>query len=135
MYDRRLNEEWSVSVPALDDQASRDGAGGNSPEPDNCGDLGIRIGRSGEWFYHGSPIHRKEMVCLFASLLTRLDDGSYWLITPDEIGRIEVDDVPFLAVEMFCDGAGRDLTICFRTNVDEIITLDCCHPLRLDQDP
>ncbi|HSV30017.1 MAG TPA: DUF1285 domain-containing protein [Candidatus Omnitrophota bacterium] len=102
---------------------------------DDCGNLGIRIDRSGRWFYHGSPIPRKEMVCLFASLMERRDDGSYWLVTPDEKGRIEVDDVPFIAVEMFTCGCGRELVVSFRTNVDECVTVDDEHPLRVVECP
>jgi hypothetical protein len=100
-----------------------------------CGDLGIRIARDGTWFYHGSPIGRKEMVCLFASVLERREDGSYWLVTPGEMGTIEVEDAPFIAVEAYACQAGRDLIISFRTNVDEIVTLDEAHPLRMAPDP
>lgn len=102
---------------------------------DDCGDLGIRIDRQGRWFYHGSPISRKEMVCLFASMLTRQDDNSYWLITPEERGRIQVEDVPFLAVEMYRSGSGRDMVLSFRTNVDEMVTVDDEHPLRIVECP
>ena len=35
----------------------------------NCGDLDMFIARDGTWFYKGSPIGRKELVCLFASVL------------------------------------------------------------------
>lgn len=103
--------------------------------PESCGDTGIRIDRHGRWFYHGSPIHRKEMVCLFSSMLTRLPDGSYWLITEDEKGWIEVEDVPFAAVEMFTGSGGRDMVVSFRTNVDELVTVDADHPLRVEEDP
>lgn len=96
-----------------------------------CGDLGIRIDRNGQWFYHGSPILRKEMVCLFASILSRGDDGRFWLTTPVESGTITVDDVPFLAVELYRHHCGRDQVISFRTNVDEMVTLDAAHPLIL----
>jgi hypothetical protein len=74
------------------------------------------------------------MVCLFASTLVRRKDGSYWLATPTEEAQIEVDDVPFLAVELFTCGAGRDMVFSFRTNVDEVVTLDAKHPLRVDHD-
>lgn len=107
----------------------------NSLALDNCGDLGIRIDRNGRWFYHGSPINRKEMVCLFASVLSRDDDGRYWLVTPQERGTIVVDDVPFLAVEMFTCQCGRDRVISFRTNVDETVTVDADHPLRIGECP
>ena len=106
----------------------------DAPEDaENCGDLGIHIDRTGRWFYHGSPINRKEMVCLFASMLERHDDGSYWLVTADEKGTITVDDVPFLAVEMFTSSGGRELVVSFRTNMDEIVTVDGDHPLRISQ--
>ena len=53
--------------------------------------------------------------------MLRLDDDSqYWLQTPVEKGRIDVDDVPFTAVEM----AKEDGVIKFRTNLDEWVTLD-----------
>ena len=97
----------------------------------NCGRIDMRICRDGKWLYHGTPIPRKEMVCLFASTLTRRDDGTFWLVTPSEEAQIEVEDVPFLAVEMFCCGAGRATQLSFRTNVDEVVALDQEHPLRL----
>ncbi|VBB68796.1 FIG003620: Proteophosphoglycan precursor (Fragment) [invertebrate metagenome] len=91
----------------------------------------IRIDRHGIWHYRGSPINRQELVCLFASLLTRQADGSYWLVTPGEAGWIDVEDVPFIAVEMFVAGHGRKQCVSLRTNVDEIITVDRLHPLRM----
>ncbi|MBE0530607.1 MAG: DUF1285 domain-containing protein [Rhodospirillales bacterium] len=100
-----------------------------------CGDLDIRIDRNAVWHYRGSPIPRKEMVCLFASALCRAADGGYWLVTPAEMGRVEVEDAPFLAVELFTAGAGREQVLSFRTNVDEIVTLDNDHPLDVITDP
>jgi hypothetical protein len=96
-----------------------------------CGDLDIRIDRDGTWFYHGSPIGRKELVRLFSSVLQRDDEGRYWLITPVEQGEILVEDVPFQAVEMDVAGKGRDQVLEFRTNVDEIVKADAAHPLRI----
>ena len=60
----------------------------------------MRIARDGTWFYRGSPIDRKPLVKLFASVLRREGDGGYWLVTPAERGRIAVEDVPFIAVEV-----------------------------------
>src|SRR4051794_16501811 len=67
----------------------------------DCGDFDMRIDRNGVWHYRNSPIGRKELVCLFASVLKREPDGSYWLETPVERGRITVEDAPFVAVEMW----------------------------------
>ena len=96
--------------------------------------LNIRIDRDGVWFYHGSPIGRKELVRLFASVLKRDTDGRYLLETPAECGFIEVEDAPFLAVELTSAGQGRDRTLSFRTNLDQIVTADRDHPLHVDED-
>jgi uncharacterized protein len=96
-----------------------------------CGDIDMRIGHDGTWFYHGSPIGRKPLVKLFASVLRREDDGDYWLVTPVERARIRVDDAPFTAVEVNASGAGKGHTLTFRTNVDDEVTLDAEHPLEV----
>ena len=93
--------------------------------------LGLRILSNGTWLYRGSPIDRMELVRLFASVLRREPDGSYWLVTPAERGRIEVDDAPFVAVELAADGTGTDQMLRLRTNVDEWLTLGPDHALWL----
>lgn len=103
-------------------------------ERNECGSFDIRIDRDGRWFYQGSPIGRMELVKLFASVLSRDADGAYWLTTPAERGTIEVEDAPFVAVEMQVEGNGRDQVIRFRTNLDEWVTVDAEHPLRVDHD-
>ena len=91
----------------------------------------MRIARDGTWYYQGSPIGRKELVCLFASVLQRHADGEYWLITPAEMGRIQVEDAPFVAVEMFCCKSGPEQVLSFRTNVDECISAGADCPIRV----
>ena len=100
--------------------------------PVECGDLPFLIKRDGTWMYRGSPIGRKELVCLFASVLKREADGSFWLETPAERGRIEVEDVPFLAVALTVEGEGRDQQLIFRTNLDEFVTAGPDNPLRVE---
>ena len=99
--------------------------------PDLCGDLAMRIDRNGAWYYRGSPIGRLALVKLFSTVLRRDADGVHWLTTPVENGRIEVEDAPFIAVEMMSEGAGRAQVISFRTNVDDVVTLDSDHSLRI----
>ena len=89
----------------------------------------MKIARDGTWFYRGSPIARQKLVKLFASVLRREDDGSYWLVTPVERGRVAVEDAPFLAVEVNSEGSGRDRRLSFRTNLDEIVAAGPDHPL------
>ncbi len=95
----------------------------------------MRIDRNGVWYYHGSPIDRKELVRLFSTVLRRDDAGDYWLITPAELSRIEVEYAPFTAVELITMGDGADQIITFRTNVDTFVSADDNHPIRIDIDP
>ena len=95
----------------------------------------MRIARDGTWFYHGSPIGRIALVKLFSTVLRRDDAGDYWLITPAEHGRIAVDDVPFVAVEVKAEGEGAARSLSFRTNLDEWVTAGPEHPIRVAGDP
>ena len=95
-------------------------------------DLDMRIARDGTWFYRGSPINRMPLVKLFASVLRRDGDGSYWLVTPAERGRVVVEDAPFIAVAVDREGEGRDQRLIFRTNLDEIVTAGADHRLRVE---
>lgn len=102
--------------------------------PDLCGDFNMRIDRNGTWYYRGSPIGRAALVKLFSTVLRRDEEGAYWLTTPVENGRIEVEDAPFIAVELIAEGVGASQVIRFRTNVDDIVTLDADHRLRVEED-
>jgi hypothetical protein len=106
-------------------------ASGKKP-PREIGNLQMRIARDGTWHYRGSPIARLPLVKLFASVLRREADGSYWLVTPVERGRVEVEDAPFLAVELTAEGEGREQRLIFRTNLDEFVTAGKEHPLRTE---
>ena len=99
-----------------------------------CGDLPFLIKRDGTWLYRGTPINRKELVCLFASVLRREEDGSWWLQTPAERGRIQVEDAPFVGVELDWTGDGRHQVLSFRTNIDEVVTAGPDHPIRVSHD-
>ena len=102
--------------------------------PFEHGTLPFLIRRDGAWLYQGSPILRKEMVCLFASVLRRDAEGGWWLRTPAEQGRIEVEDAPFVAVELDWSGDGRQQKLSFRTNVDQVVTAGPEHPIRMSHD-
>ena len=103
-------------------------------KPVECGNLPFVIKRDGMWLYRGSPIGRRELVCLFSSVLKREADGSYWLETPAERGRIEVEDVPWLAVEMDWTGVGPGQVLSFRTNVDQVVAAGPDHPITVRHD-
>lgn len=92
------------------------------------GAIDMKILRDGTWMHDGAPIRRAALVKLFSTVLRRDRDGRYWLITPAEVARIEVEDAPLLAVEMQRDGDALK----FRTNVDTWVTAGKDRPLRVD---
>ena len=95
----------------------------------------MRIAQDGTWFYLNSPIGRKPLFKLFASVLRHDEDGKYYLVTPVEKCGIRVDDAPFVAIRMHADGEGPDQVIRFETNVDDEVTVDDDHPLRVEDEP
>lgn len=99
-----------------------------------CGDIDMRIARDGTWYYHGSPIERKQLVKLFASVLNRNDLGEFWLETPVERCRIQVEDAPLQAVEMSVEGTGENQCLKFRSNVDDIVIAGSENPIRVVTD-
>ena len=62
------------------------------------------------------------------------EEGRYWLKTPVEQGLIQVDDVPFVAVELRTTGSGDRTTLEFRSNIDEWVTAGADHPIRVEHD-
>jgi hypothetical protein len=138
--DAELNDAAPDAVPEIGlwrrwgtcRQSAEQGA--FPPAPADCGQLPFLIRRDGTWLYRGSKICRKELICLFASILSRHEDGSFWLETPFERGRIEVEDAPFVAVELDWGGSGREQHLTFRTNVDQVLTAGPEHPIRVAHD-
>ncbi|ABD86487.1 DUF1285 domain-containing protein [Rhodopseudomonas palustris] len=99
--------------------------------PPFCGDLDMRIASDGTWFYLGTPIGRPALVRLFSTILKR-EDGKHFLVTPVEKVGIQVDDAPFLAVEMVKDAGADGPLLRFRTNVDDWVPCDREHRLRFE---
>ncbi len=128
------NSQAGMPVPRAPIARSFGRASRTGRIPVECGDLPFLIRRDGVWMYRGSAIARKELVCLFASVLRREADGSWWLQTPAERGRIAVEDAPFVAVELDWTGDGRSQTLSFRTNIDQVITAGPDHPIRVSHD-
>ena len=100
----------------------------------------IKIAGDGRWFHQGEEIHRKALVKLFSTVLKRDLDGVFWLETPVEKGRIEVEDAPFIATALAVNQAGgttpgRHPALRFTTNVDDHVPLDAAHPLQMRPSP
>ena len=67
-------------------------------QPERVGQIDIRIARDGAWYHEGAPFKRPALVKLFSTVLRRDPDG-FCLVTPAEKLLIEVEDVPFLAID------------------------------------
>jgi len=102
--------------------------------PASTGNMDLRIARDGTWYYMNSPINRRRLVRLLASVIRRDDDG-YCLVTPTEKLRIQVEDAPFLVVEMEQDSDGDSQRLLFRTNVDDVFAADKQHPILVTNHP
>lgn len=105
--------------------------------PRETKDIGLRVTRDGTWWYQGSPIDRKRLVRLFSRILSR-EGREYFLVTPVEKVRVDVEVAPLLAVRMETRGRGPAAEIAFETNVGDIVVADSEHPIMMrgtDQAP
>lgn len=103
--------------------------------PELSGDIDIRIARDGVWFYQGEPLGREAIVRLFSTILRREADGEYYLVTPVEKWRIQVEDAPLLAHSLEVEGEGERQCLYLTTNTGERLAVGDWHPLVLGQYP
>ncbi len=103
--------------------------------PARSGDSEMRIARDGTWYHQGSPIRRESMVRLFSTVLRREADGRHALVTPAEMLFIEVEDTPFLAVEVKSEGDGESRRLAFRLNTGDLVVAGLDHPLTFGGTP
>jgi len=101
--------------------------------PRNQGEIDIRIAADGTWFHEGRQFKRDSMVKLFAGILRR-EGEAYYLVTPAEKLRIQVDDAPFVATLVERIEENGQQAIVFTTNTGEKIIVDRDHPVRVDID-
>jgi hypothetical protein len=102
--------------------------------PPYCGEIDMRIGSDGLWYYMGTPIGRERLVKLFSSVLRKDEDGQIYLVTPVEKIGIAVDDAPFLIVHMQVQGEGESQMLTFVTKTGDEVTVDDGHPMRFEEE-
>src|SRR3546814_12189984 len=73
------------------------------------------------------------MLRLFSCILRREADGDVVLVTPVERLEIDVEDAPFLAVEVKSEGEGAARSLAFRLNTGDIVVAGHDHPLRFEE--
>ena len=117
LFDELLEQQRNKKLPPVEKWA-----------PKSLGVIDITISRDGTWIHEGGEIKRKELVQLFSTILVKEED-SYFLVTPVQKLRIDVEDAPFVAVSFQVLGEPPDTDIIFQTNVDDLIVLDKEHAL------
>src|SRR6201993_3044570 len=133
----KQGQRANQNLDGLTTAARNAGAGRGLPpvhlwNPPFCGDLDMRIGGDGTWFYMGTPIGRPALVRLFSTILKR-EGGKHFLVTPVEKVGIRVDDAPFVRCKMQKDSDQRGEVFRFGTNVDDWLT--CISDRRLRSEP
>ncbi len=98
--------------------------------PEKAGDSEMRIAADGRWYHQGGEITRPAMIRAFSTLLRRDAEG-YALATPQERLSIEVEDAPFMAVELAHEGTGKDRKLAFRLNTDDLVVVGPGHAIEL----
>ena len=89
----------------------------------------IKIKSNGEWLYQNSLIKKEALIKLFASVLISDGKGNFYLETPAEKGKIEVEDTPFVIINFGIKGLNKNQEIIFKTNIGEEIILSKKNPL------
>ena len=92
----------------------------------------MKIARDGKWFFKNSPIGREKMVKLFSTVIRYDDDGFYYLVTPVEKIKLQVEDRPFVIKTFNKEVIEGKEVFLFQTNVDDIVTLSNKNPLRVE---
>ena len=103
----------------------------DSWQPGRRGDSEMRIAADGRWFHQGGEIRRPAMVRAFSSLLRRDGDGRHWLVTPQEMLEIAVDDAAFIAIDLVSEGDA----LAFRLNTGDTVIAGPDHPIIARGDP
>ena len=100
-------------------------------QPEREGSIDIRIDRRGVWHHDGRQIRRHAIARVFSTIL-RQEAGRHYLVTPAEKLAIEVEDAPFVAVDMETEGSGRERRVIFATNMGDAVLADAAHPVSVE---
>ena len=98
--------------------------------PPLSGTMDMRIAKDGRWYHEGDEIKRQSLVNLFSRILKK-EGQAYFLVTPVEKWRIQVDDVPFLVTgyDYVAKQNRQPAYYIFFTSYDDQVIADKNHPL------
>ncbi|MGA6103127.1 DUF1285 domain-containing protein [Psychrobacter pocilloporae] len=102
--------------------------------PENIANMDLVIKANGEWWHEGGKMTRQSLVNLFATILWKEEnDGvtEYFLKTPVQKIRIQVEDVPLLINDVGIVKENEVSWLEFVTTTGDVVRLDDEHPISL----
>ena len=103
--------------------------------PEQVADMDLIIKANGEWWHEGGHMTRESLVSLFASILWKEENNGtveYFLKTPVQKLRIQVEDVPLLINDVGIVNEDNNSWLEFTTTTGDVVRLDDEHPIRLN---
>lgn len=103
-------------------------------QPELSGDIDITIDAQGVWRHCGDEFARLTIPKMFARILCK-ENGDYYLKTPVEKWRIQVEQAPFYFIHLDVKDTPNGPVLSFISLTEDVVTLDAQHPLRVETDP
>ena len=102
--------------------------------PSNEQVMDLHITANGDWIHQGSKIKREKLVKLFSKILIK-EGQYYYLLTPAEKLRIEVQDAAFVIVDFTVEKNEHDQQVIWLvSNIGDNIPMSDQYPLQLRGD-
>ena len=102
--------------------------------PEQTTDMDLVIKANGEWWHEGGHMTRESLVSLFATILWKEENNGtveYFLKTPVQKLRIQVEDAPLLINDVGIVNEGNESWLEFTTTTGDVVRLDDEHPITL----
>lgn len=102
--------------------------------PEQVTDMDLTIKANGEWWHEGVHMTRESLVSLFATILWKEENNgsvAYFLKTPVQKLRIQVEDVPLLINDVGIVQEDNKRWLEFTTTTGDVVRLDDEHPIYL----
>ncbi|WP_058369558.1 MULTISPECIES: DUF1285 domain-containing protein [unclassified Psychrobacter] len=103
-------------------------------QPEQTIDMDLVIKANGEWWHEGGVVTRQSLVSLFATILWKEENNGateYFLKTPVQKLRIQVEDVPLLINDVGIVTEEGVSWLEFTTMTGDVVRLDNEHPIEL----
>ena len=102
--------------------------------PKDVADMDLVIKANGEWWHEGGKMTRQSLVDLFATILWKEEHQGvteYFLKTPVQKIRIQVEDAPLLINDVGIVNEGHTSWLEFTTTTGDVVRLDNEHSITL----